>query len=178
MRVDDPATAHRIVSDYLVVLDRDLAAQQHPAPLDTLPHSRETIRRSLQTVVATLAAEDRLTSELTAFLRAAYVSLAEYVAGDLVRLLAEYDQAGRQLGAEAGPIKERVATNAWQQLSTTSALVASVAKSMADDGAALAAEFDALCDHTVSLVERKETSHVPRAVGVPTPLQVDETDRS
>jgi hypothetical protein len=82
-----------------------------------------------------------MTGELHDFLEIAYVSLADYVDPELVRLMTEYREAGATL--ESGPhlVKEKVASPAWQVLAQSGHLAGTIAKTIADETEVLRQEF-------------------------------------
>jgi hypothetical protein len=101
------------------------------------------IRRALRTVTLAVMDTDQMTDEMSTFLEAAYISLAEYVDDDLARLLAEYREAGRALEREPTG-RGTMSSAAWQQLAATSALAGQIASAIAVESSELRLEFQTL----------------------------------
>jgi hypothetical protein len=141
---DDPPSAQQIVAEYARTLDRDLQRGTFPAPVDSLPFAKPTIKTAIKTSVLALLATGQLTDELCDFLETAYVSLADYVAPDLVRLMREYTQAAEDLAADARLAREKTSGPAWQTMSDSSRLAGEIARAMADEAELLKAEFQQL----------------------------------
>jgi len=139
----DPESAQRIIADYATVLEKHLSSGDLPASSDALPYPRQTIKSAIRTSVETLASAGLLTDELRLFLQTAYVSLADYVGADLVRLITEYRQAAEDLAGDRRATSERIAGPAWQTLAASSSLAGEIARSIAADAEALSAEFRA-----------------------------------
>jgi hypothetical protein len=140
----DPESAQRIVADYSQVLERDMDGGTFPAPLDSLPYAKATIKAAIETAVLALASTGRLTDELHEFLRTAYVSLADYVGSDLVRLMREYNRAGEQLAADHRLAREKTGDAAWRTLNDSSRLAGEIARSIASEAERLQKEFHEL----------------------------------
>jgi hypothetical protein len=140
----DPESAQRIVADYSRVLERDIDSASFPAPVDSLPYAKATIKAAIETAVLALASTGRLTDELHDFLRIAYVSLADYVGSDLVRLMREYNQAGNQLAADQRLAREKTGGAAWRTLNESSRLAGEIARSIATEADRLQKEFHEL----------------------------------
>lgn len=139
-----PADTQRVVADYAARLEQDLAENAHPAPVSTLPHSKESIRLAIEESVAALSEMGQMTPDLKDFLQTAYVSLADYLPDDLVKLMREYHEAAETLRNETAVTRDRMRTAAWQRLSETSSLVAGIARSIAEEEARLRSDFDVL----------------------------------
>jgi hypothetical protein len=141
MNPDDPESAQRIVADYARVLEAGDCGP-FPAPVRLLPYPKQTIKAAIVTCAATLREQAQLTSDMLEFLEQAYVALADYVDDDLVRVMAEYRGALASVEGVQGA-RDKVHTPAWQQIAGTSRLAGEIARSIADDTAALRAEFRA-----------------------------------
>ncbi len=122
MNLDDPSVAQRVVSEYAAALEQHVREGRFPMSTSGLPYPKEVVRASIRTVLSALAASDQLTDDRCAALATAFVSLADYLDDDdLVRLMDEHRAAGRAV--------------------EISGLVASIERTMAEESAALAAEF-------------------------------------
>ncbi len=141
---DDPLSAQQIVAEYARVLNRDLQRGTFPVPVDSLPFAKPTIKTAIKTSVLALHATGQLTDELCDFLETAYISLADYVAPDLVRLMREYTQAAEELAADARLAREKTGGSAWQTVSDSSRLAGEIARSMANEAELLKTEFQQL----------------------------------
>lgn len=141
MNPEDPESAHRIVSEYVRVLE---ATDDHafPAPIRSLPYPKQTIKTAILTCTATLLANGQLTDEMREFLEQAYVALADYVEDDLVRVMAEYRESLAH-AATVTSARERLQSPAWTRIADTSRLAGDIARAIADDTAALRHEFRA-----------------------------------
>ena len=137
----DPESAHRIVAEYARVLEHG-DAQPFPGSIRALPYPKQTIKTAILTCVATLRAADQLTSEMREFLEQAYVALADYVDDDLVRVMREYHDALASVAAVQSA-RDKQQSPAWQRVAQTSRLAGDIAKTIADDTAALRLEFRA-----------------------------------
>ena len=145
MDPDDPVEAHTIVCAYLTVLERHYGGNEtFPMPHSALPYSKHIIRRSMRTMVGSLAAAGQITEELHASLEIAHTSLADYVDDELVQAMREYGQAMSEINADAGRGREKTGTAAWERIAETSPLVARIARAIADEAATLRAEFQQL----------------------------------
>ncbi len=144
MNPTDPNVAQQIVAAYGGVLERHDRANQFPAPTSSLPYSRDTIKQAIRTSAQALASSGQLSDELRDFLEGAYVSLADFVDDELVRLMAEYNRAAEDVSQTPHAPAERVRTASWQTLQRTSALAGEIARSVADDAARLREEFGAI----------------------------------
>ena len=144
MNPADPERAQRIVAEYTRVLERDMNEGTFPAPVDSLPFAKPTIKTAIETSVVLLASSGRLTEELREFLRTAYISLADYVGSDLVRLMREYNQAGEQLVADQRLAREKTGGAAWRTLTESSRLAGEIARSIASEAERLQQEFHEL----------------------------------
>jgi hypothetical protein len=143
---EDPESAQRIVAEYAALLERRHTSQEWPAPVDALPYPKQTIKAAIRTCFGVLVSSSRLTSDLREFLETAYISLADYVAADLVQLMTDYRQASVALETDHRLAREKTGDAAWQTLAATGALTGQIAKAIADDAASLAAEFRAFAD--------------------------------
>jgi len=141
---DDPLSAQQIVAEYARVLSRDLQQGSFPVPVDSLPFAKPTIKSAIETSVLALHSTGQLTEELCDFLQTAYVSLADYVAPDLVRLMREYVQAGEELAADSRLAREKTTGAAWQTMSDSSRLAGEIARAMASEAEGLRKEFQQL----------------------------------
>jgi len=139
MNPQDPESAQRIVTEYGQLLETG-ARQDLPESVGMLPYPKQTIKAAILTCVATLRATDQLTVDMRDFLEEAYVALADYVDEDIVRLMAEYRRALASV-AEIQAARDKMQTTGWQQITETSRLAGDIAKSIADDVAALRLEF-------------------------------------
>jgi len=101
------------------------------------------IQEAIHTCLAVLQRTGQMTQELYDFLEVAYVSLADYVEDDVVRLMTEHRAAAEQLQQQPLAPGERTGTPAWQVLSRTSGLAGQVAQSIAAEGEKLRQQFQA-----------------------------------
>jgi len=141
MDTADPHVAQKIVSDYAALLERHAREEVYPAPVGALPYSKEVIKASIRTSIAALNTTGALTDDLRDYLEVAYISLADYVEDDLVRLMREYHAAGATLAADSRLAREKLGSAAWEQLMTTSRLVGEVARTIAEETEQLRREF-------------------------------------
>src|SRR5262245_13090292 len=141
MTTDDPSVAQQVVADYVRRLERDDEAGQWPLNADLLPYSKPIIKTAIRTSLSALHSSGQLTDELREFLEGAYVSLADYVTDDLVRLMNEYQQAGADLGADSRLAREKTKGLAWRTVSESGPLVGEIARTIAGEAATLRAEF-------------------------------------
>ena len=139
MNPDDPESAQRIVAEYGRLLERG-DSQAFPASVRILPFPKQTIKAAILTCVTTLRETQQLTPDLREFLEEAYVALADYVDDDLVRVMAEYREALASV-ADIQTARNKLQSPAWQQIANTSRLAGEIARSIADDTAALRLEF-------------------------------------
>lgn len=140
MNPDDPESAQRIVAEYGHVLEQ-WSGDALPASIRALPYPKQTIKAAILTCMATLRARSELTSELLEFFEEAYVALADYVDDDVARVMAEYRDALASVATI--PARDRLPTPGWQRIAETSRLAGEIARSIADDTAALRTEFRA-----------------------------------
>jgi hypothetical protein len=126
------------------VLDRDLQLGSFPAPVDSLPFAKPAIEAAIKTSVLTLASTGQLTDDLREFLETAYVSLADYVAPDLVRLMSEYTTAAEDLTVDHRLTREKTTGPAWHRLTESSRLAGQIVRSIASDAERLRMEFQQL----------------------------------
>jgi hypothetical protein len=141
---EDPVSAQQIVAEYARVLDRDLQKGMFPVPVDSLPFAKPAIETAIKTSVIALASSGQLTDDLREFLQTAYVSLADYVAADLVQLMSEYTRAADDLTTDHRMTREKTTGPAWQRLTESSRLAGEIARSIALDAARLRTEFQRL----------------------------------
>jgi hypothetical protein len=141
MNPDDPESAQRIVAEYARVLELD-DRQTFPASARTLPYPKQAIKAAILTCTATLRETQQLTDDMREFLEEAYAALADYVDEDLVRVMAEYRQALTAV-ADVQTARDKMQMPAWQRIADTSRLAGDIARSIADDTAALRLEFRA-----------------------------------
>lgn len=141
MNPDSPESAQRIVAEYAEALERG-DSEAYPASIRTLPYPKQTIKAAILTCAATLRETEQLTGDMREFLEQAYAALADYVDDDLVRIMAEYRQALAAV-ADVQAARDKLQTPAWQRIAETSRLAGEIAKSIADDTAALRLEFRA-----------------------------------
>ena len=141
---DDPAGAKQIVAEYARILNRDLERGRFPLPDDSLPHAKQTIKIAIETSLLALMSSGQLTQELRDFLETAYVSLADYVAPDLARLMREYTSAGDDLAADPRLAREKTSGAAWQTITDGSRLAGEIARAMADEADQLKSDFQKL----------------------------------
>jgi hypothetical protein len=138
---EDPESAQRIVAEYASVLEQHLSAGDLPAALESLPYPKQTIKAAIRTSVETIASRGLLTDELREFLKTAYVSLADYVGADLVRLMSEYRRAADDVAGDRRLPREKTGGAAWQTLARSSPLAGEIARTIAVDAEQLSAEF-------------------------------------
>jgi hypothetical protein len=140
----DPESAQQIVAEYAQVLDRDLQDGRFPAALDTLPYAKPTIKAAIETATLTLISSGQMTEDLRDFLQTAYVSLADYIAADLVQLMREYAQAGDDLAADSRLAREKTSGAAWNRVAESSRLAGEIARSITEEASRLQTEFHQL----------------------------------
>lgn len=148
MHSDTFDSAHRVVAEYAHVLEQG-DAQAFPASIRTLPYPKQTIKAAILTCAASLRETQQLTDDMREFLEQAYVALADYVDEDLVRVMAEYRQSLAAV-ADVRAARDKLQTPAWQQIAETSRLAGDIARSIADDTAALRVEFRAAVANAVA----------------------------
>jgi hypothetical protein len=141
MDAEDPAVAQQIVAEYAALLEKHDRDNVYPAPVDTLPYPKETIKTAVRTSVAALASTGQMTAELRDFLEVAYVSLADYVDAELARLLADYREAGAALADAPRLAKEKVTSPAWRVLAESGSLAGTIARTIAEEAETLRQEF-------------------------------------
>jgi len=141
MNPDDPESAQRIVAEYAQVLEQGDSGA-YPASIRTLPYPKQTIKSAILTCAATLRRTQQLTDEVHEFLEQAYCALADYVDEDLMRVMAEYRDALAAV-ADVQAARDKLQTSAWQRIAETSRLAGDIARTIADDTAALRLEFRA-----------------------------------
>ena len=133
--------AQRIVASYLTVVEAHAEANIYPCVIDDLPQSKERIRTAFRTCVTALHATGELTSELRDYLEIGYVSLADYVSDECMKLLREYGLAGEQLADDPRLARHKTGTEAWRRLSEQSRLAGELARAISDDADRLRVEF-------------------------------------
>lgn len=141
MNPADPESAQRIVAEYGALLEQHTIDEVYPAPIRTLPYPKQVIKEAIQTSVRILSATDQLTEELNTFLEIAYVSLADYVDDDVVRLMDEHKKAAEKLQEQSLAPGERTATAEWGVLARTSGLAGQVAQAIASETEELRVEY-------------------------------------
>ncbi len=137
----DPASAHRIVAEYVGVLEHS-HARPLPASVRTLPYPKQTIKAAIFTCFAALRSSEQLTEEMREFLEESFVALADYVDDDLVQVMVEYRQALRHV-ADVPAARDKLQTPEWRRIAETSRLAGDIARTIANDSAALRVEFRA-----------------------------------
>src|SRR5215813_11148979 len=137
----DPLDAQQVVIEYARLLERDFEQQRHPARIDTLPYAKPVIKSAIQTSVKRLAASGQLTDELRDYLETAYISLAEYLEGELVELMTLYRESADQLAVEGPLASEKTKTPAWQTLTQSGSLAGEVARTTTTEAETLRTEF-------------------------------------
>jgi hypothetical protein len=137
----DPFIAQQIVVEYARLLERDLSESRHPARADTLPHAKPLIQSAIWTSVRCLVESGQLTDDMREYLETAYVSLAEYLDGELVDLMTEYRRSADELAAVAPMARDKVQTSAWRTLADSGSLAGEVARATTADAARLRDEF-------------------------------------
>jgi len=141
MHPSDPNDARQIVGAYVARLEHDLTINRYPMSRAALPYAKPIIRTALQTLTSDMVRTGMMTIELREMLETAYVSLADYVDDDLARLLREHREASDALERDAAFGREKTHTDAWATLAASSALVARVARAIADESSAPRDEF-------------------------------------
>jgi hypothetical protein len=146
MNPDDPESAQRIVADYARLLEQALESGDLPATVETLPYPKQTIKSAIRTSFDVLTSSDQLTGELREFLETAYVSLADFVSGDVAQLMREYQRASAALEVDRRLAREKIAGRAWQTIAQSGTLAGGIARAIAEDAEALKAEFRGFAD--------------------------------
>jgi hypothetical protein len=141
MNPADPESAQRIVAEYGALLEQHTIDEVYPAPVRTLPYPKQVIKDAIHTSVRVLAATGQMTEELSTYLEIAYLSLADYVDDDVVRLMAEHRAAAEKLQQQSLVPGERTATPEWGLLARTSGLAGQVAQTIATETEELREEF-------------------------------------
>lgn len=136
-----PHEAQRIVAAYLRIVDAHAAADVYPCSVDELPQPKETIRVAFRTSVAAIESIGQLTPEMRDYLEVAYVSLADYVDGELKELLREYVRAGVELAADRRLVRDKATTDAWRRVTEQSGLAGQLARRISEDAERLRDEF-------------------------------------
>ena len=140
----DPRQAQQIVATYAEALERDMETGRLPAPADSLPFATPVIKSAIETSARAAASSGQMTHEIREFLETAYVSLADYVASDLARLLAEYRRAADEFAAGDSTAQPKLTGAAWRTLTETSRLAGDIARSIAAEAQQLRSEFQRL----------------------------------
>ena len=141
MDPSDPLDAQQVVVEYARLLERDFDQQRHPARVDTLPYAKPVIKSAIRTSVKSLAATGQLTDELREYLETAYISLAEYLEGELVELMTLYRTSAEQLAADGQSARDKTNTPAWQTLAESGSLAGEVARAATYEAEMLRSEF-------------------------------------
>jgi ribosomal protein S6 len=141
MNPTDPESAQRIVAEYAALLEQHTVEEVYPAPLRSLPYPKQVIKEAIHTSVSILNTTGQMTQELKDFLEIAYVSLADYVEDDVVRLMAEHRTAAEKLQLQSRAPDERTTTSEWGVLARTSGLAGQVAQAIAAETEELRQEF-------------------------------------
>src|SRR5206468_8855382 len=128
MDTSDPLDAQQVVIEYARLLEQDFDQQRHPARIDTLPYAKPVIKSAIRTSVKNLSASGQLTDELREYLETAYISLAEYLEGELVELMMLYLDSAEQLAVDAQSARDKTQTPAWQTLAQSGSLAGEVAR--------------------------------------------------
>jgi hypothetical protein len=137
----NPADAQQVVIEYARMLERDIAENRHPARIDSLPFAKPVIQTAIRTSVGELAQSGRLTEDLRVYFETAYTSLAEYLEGELVDLLTEFQRSAEQLTHEAVAAGEKTRSAAWRTVAESGALAGEVARATTQEAERLRAEF-------------------------------------
>jgi len=155
--------AQRIVASYLKAVEAHADANLYPCAVDDLPHPKERIRAAFRTCVTALHSSGELTTELRDYLEIAYVSLADYVSAECMRLLREYGLAGEQLAADSSLPREKVGTEAWRRLSEQSRLAGELAREISDEADTLRAEFRSWHQDSIESESGGDSTHITTA---------------
>jgi hypothetical protein len=140
----DPESAQQIVVEYARVLERDIAENRHPARIDSLPYAASVIKTAIHTSIAELARTGRLTQELRDYFETAYTSLAEYLDGELVKLITQYRDSAEQLAAEAVSTQQRTTSAAWRTVKESGTLAGEIARATTVEAEKLRGEYQDL----------------------------------
>jgi hypothetical protein len=141
MNPEDPESAQRIVAEYAALLEAESERAIYPSAASVLPYPKQTIKQAMRTCVRQLGATGQMTDELRTYLELAYISLADYLEDDLVKLLTEFREASETLAVDGRRAIEKVQSPAWNVLSESSRLTGMIAKTIADETEALRLEF-------------------------------------
>jgi len=144
MNPANPESAQRIVAEYVGLLERDTENATYPSSVNALPYPKPTIKQAIRTCVVALEASGQMTEELREFLEFAYLSLADYVDDDLIKVLIEFREAGETLAVDGRLAREKLGSPAWKTLAGSSRLAGQVARAIAEDTEALRLEFSEL----------------------------------
>jgi hypothetical protein len=137
----DPIHAQTIVAEYGRVLTEHAEQDVYPTSVASLPHPKLVIQEAIATCVGCLATSGQLTDELKSFLEVAYVSLADYVDDEIVRLVREFrEAAGAVAHVDAAP-EDRRRSPAWQRMQASGKLAGEIARAIAEDTQKLRREF-------------------------------------
>jgi hypothetical protein len=142
MDLNDPPTAQNVVAAYASLLEQHAREETYPSSVETLPYSKADLKHAIRTVTEALHESGQMTPELRDFLEVAYVSLADYIEPELVRLVREYNTASAALPRQ-GLGAAQQASPQWQVVSASGPLVADVARRVANETEALRQEFRA-----------------------------------
>jgi hypothetical protein len=142
----DPLDARQIVVEYARTLERDITENRHPARVDSLPYAKPIIKTAIRTSAQYLSASGQLTEELREYLETAYTSLAEYLDGELVALMAQFRESADALANDSRPAREKAQTAAWRVVAESGSLAGEVARTVTTEADALRAEFRTFVD--------------------------------
>jgi hypothetical protein len=141
MNPENPEAAQRIVAEYAQLLEQESRSAVYPSSVRSLPYAKPTIKQAIRTCVLALGASRQLTDELRDFLEVAYVSLADYVDDDLVKLLTEFREAAETFAADGRLTREKLTSPAWSTLAGSSRIAGDIARTIAEETEALRQEF-------------------------------------
>lgn len=136
-----PYQAQIIVAEYGRVLSEHAEQDVYPTSVASLPHPKPLIQEAIGISVQSLASSGQLTDELRDFLEVAYVSLADYVDEEIVKLVREFREAADAVAhVEAAP-DDRRRSPAWQRMQASGRLAGEIARTIADETEKLRREF-------------------------------------
>ena len=137
----DPLVAQLVVVAYVRTLERDLTEERHPARIDSLPYAKPVIRNAIRTSIRLMTESGQLTAAMQEFFETAYVSLADYIDAELVRLMSEYRRSAAELASDGWTPKDRATSPSWRTVAETSVLAGEVARAITEEAEALRREF-------------------------------------
>jgi hypothetical protein len=143
MDPEDPVVAQKIVAEYAAVLEEHSQKELYPSPVSDLPYPKQVISTAIRTCLYSLIETEQLTGEIRDFLEVAYISLADFVEADLVRVMSEYQQASAALAEGSQVVKDKMGSPAWKVVSETSRLAGDIAKTLSEETERLRGEFRA-----------------------------------